>query len=288
MKVCLKCRHSFQSDFWECRRCGWKPDSIDGLTSFVVHNEHSDQGFDTDHFPKLYAIEKKHFWFKSRNRIIIWAFKRFFPKAATFIEVGCGTGFVLHAIKTAMPQLKVSGSELFIEGLVFAKQRVPHSTLFQMNAENIPFVDEFGVLGAFDVLEHITNDQKVLSEFFAALKKGGGIILTIPQHPALWSRFDVKSCHVRRYTRKEIVEKISVAGFRTVFVSSFVTILLPFMMADRWKSDSIINQQETGESVNIPGILNFMFELALTFELLLLRIGISLPFGGSLLVIAKK
>lgn len=286
MKACLKCHHIFQSDSWECKRCGWKPKDIKGFISF--HDAHSDQGFNPDYFPILYQTEKDHFWFKSRNRLITWAFKRFFPKAATFLEIGCGTGFVLKAIQASTPQLKVSGSELFSDGLIFAKKRVPHSTLYQMNATKIPFHAEFDVIGSFDVLEHITHDRKVLKEFHAALKNSGGIILTVPQHPSLWSKFDTKSHHVRRYTRKELIEKISSAGFRTVFISSFVTLLLPFMVFNRLKSSSAKDNGGSDALIGIPNIINFVFELTLTLELFLIRLGISMPFGGSLIAIAVK
>lgn len=288
MKVCLNCHSRIESDTWNCLRCGWRPDCIDGFMSFVNHNDRTASGFEAEYFPVLFDIERNHFWFRSRNRLIIWILKRFFPNIRNFIEIGCGTGFVLHAIQAAVPQLRVAGSELFAEGLVFARQRVPKALLFQMDAENIPFVDEFDLLGVFDVLEHIADDRQVLRQFFAAIKEGGGIILTVPQHPALWSGFDEKSRHVRRYTRNELLEKISAAGFKTVFISSFVTFLLPFMIASRWKSSSDADPKEEVESARIPTLLNYVFELVLTFELILIRIGVSLPIGGSLVVVAKK
>ncbi len=204
------------------------------------------------------------------------------------MEIGCGTGFVLMAIKNALPNLKVAGSELFSDGLAFANQRVSNSELYQIDAEKNPFYDEFDVLGAFDVLEHIADDRKVLAELNAALTQGGGLILTVPQHPGLWSRFDEKSRHVRRYTRTGLLKKISCSGFQTIFVSSFVTLLVPFMIADRWNVKADSKASETPEDAIIPAILNFFFELVMILELILIRIGISLPIGGSLIVVAIK
>lgn len=288
MKICLKCRDIFQSPTWQCGHCGWKPKLVDGCPSFVINDEHSDHGFEADAFAILYEIERNNFWFKSRNRLIIWAFRRFFPTADNFLEIGCGTGFVLNAIQVSAPQLRVSGSELFSEGLAFAKKRIPNSKLYQMDAKNIPFYKEYSVIGSFDVLEHISDDSKVLKEIHAALKDDGGIILTVPQHPSLWSKFDVKSRHVRRYTRKELLEKLTTAGFQTVFVTSFVTFLLPFMMVSRWKSNSHSDQNDSAESLQLPKIINYFFELVLTVELILIRLGITLPYGGSLMTIAIK
>jgi len=288
MKSCLSCGETYQSNSWLCPRCGWEPSYDSGITSFLIDDNLKKKGFISENFSILYAIEKKHFWFKSRNRIIIWAFKRFFKDKGAFLEIGCGTGFVLQAITSAIPYIKTDGSELFSEALRFSRERLPNSDLFQMNAEQIPFSREYDVIGAFDVLEHIDCDQKVLGNCYDALKSNGGIILTVPQHPSLWSDFDTRSCHVRRYTRKEIIEKISKAGFRIQYVSSFVTLLLPFMILSRLKTVGKEDEQVTVESSEIPRYLNFLFELVMVLEMLLLRIGVSLPFGGSLLVVAKK
>ena len=38
-------------------------------------------------------------------------------------------------------------------------------------------------IGAFDVLEHIQEDTAVLPQLFQATRPGGGIMLTVPQHP---------------------------------------------------------------------------------------------------------
>ena len=65
-----------------------------------------------------------------------------------------------------------------------------------MDARRIPFEDEFDVIGAFDVLEHIKEDEQVLVQMHRAVKSGGGIMLTVPQHMFLWSEQDVQAHHV--------------------------------------------------------------------------------------------
>ena len=129
--------------------------------------------------------------------------------------------------------MRVAGSEVFREGLAFAANRMPATELLQMDARKIPFVAEFDVIGAFDVLEHIEEDQEVLQQMHAAVKPGGGIIVTVPQHPWLWSGMDDYSFHKRRYTRAELTNKIKRAGFCPVWTTSFVTLLLPALMISR-------------------------------------------------------
>jgi SAM-dependent methyltransferase len=85
-----------------------------------------------------------------------------------------------------------------------------------MDAQRIPYREEFDVAGAFDVIEDVENDRAVLQELRTALAPGGGLILTVPQHPALWSEYDVRAGHVRRYRASELRAKVIGVGSRSL------------------------------------------------------------------------
>jgi SAM-dependent methyltransferase len=178
-------------------------------------------------------VEEGSFWFRSRNRLIIWALRNYFPRARTLFEIGCGTGYVMTGVQDAFPELQVSASENHLAGLPYARQRLSSIPLCQMDARAIPFHEEFDVIGAFDVLEHIEEDHTVLNEMYDAVRPVGGILLTDPQHPWLWSDIDDYSFHKRRYEKNDFLEKIVSAGFRVRRVTSFVPFLLPMMMLAR-------------------------------------------------------
>ena len=245
------------------------------------------EGFKAEYFGELARLEADHFWFRNRNRLLIWALRTHFPTAQRLLEVGCGTGFVLRGIKQAFPKLELAGSELFLEGLVFARTRLPEVPLYQMDGARIPFAAEFDVVGAFDVLEHIEEDQAVLGQLFQAVKPGGGLLLTVPQHPSLWSEADVRACHQRRYTRQELVRKVESAGFQTQRVTSFVTLLLPLMWASRRRK----RQADTGNpnaELQLSHVLNRFLEAVLWLESCFIRRGCCFSAGGSLLLVARK
>ena len=190
-------------------------------------------GFDRAAFDRLAALEPGSFWFRSRNRLLIWTLQRYFPTARSLLEIGCGTGYVLAGLQRSQPRLRVVGGELHGEALRYAAERVPGAELLQMDARRVPFDSEFDVIGAFDVLEHIDDDKRVLGQLLTATKPGGGIILTVPQHPWLWSAFDEYGEHKRRYRRSELVAKVTAAGFEVQRVTSFVCLLLPGMALAR-------------------------------------------------------
>jgi SAM-dependent methyltransferase len=105
-------------------------------------------------------------------------------------------GFVLEAIRSAFPRLRLVGSELFPEGLDYARRRLHDVELLQLDARALPFENAFDVVGAFGVLEHIEEDERVLGEMRRAARRG--IVLLVPQHPRLWSDADTIGHHVRR------------------------------------------------------------------------------------------
>lgn len=300
MKRCLSCLKPFDSAVWACPHCGQAPAQRGELQAFApALAEHgadpNNKGFENKLFGQLAALEAKHFWYRVRNRLIIWAMRQYFPhlavsRQASFLEIGCGTGYVLSGVRQAIPQLACAGSEIFVEGLQFAAERLPGVSLYQMDARVLPFENEFDVIGTFDVLEHIEEDEKVLSELYRAVKKpGGGIIITVPQHPSLWSTYDERAHHVRRYTSKELAAKIQKAGFKLRRMTSFVSTLLPAM----WLSRRLQKNERAGAELDqshefaIHPLLNKAFEQCLNLEAAVIAAGVNFPIGGSLLAIAE-
>jgi 2-polyprenyl-3-methyl-5-hydroxy-6-metoxy-1,4-benzoquinol methylase len=71
----------------------------------------------------------------------------------------------------------------------------------------VPSAETFDVIGEFDVLEHIEDEKAVLMAMHRALRPGGDIALTVPQHPRLWSGTDEAAHHKRRYERGELEKR---------------------------------------------------------------------------------
>jgi SAM-dependent methyltransferase len=289
VKQCPNCNGILNE--WVCNVCKWEPPVIDGFISF----EHSLARDHDDFFPDevheiLWKTETGSFWFNSRNRLLNWAMKRYFPEAKELLEIGCGTGFVLHNFAKEFPEMHLTGAELFISGLTFARSRVPSASFVQMDARRIPYRDEFDVIGIFDVLEHIDEDEKVLGELYKAVKPGGGCIITVPQHKWLWSASDEVGFHKRRYTGTELKEKVEHAGFRIIRLTSFMCMVLPFLILSRIRyrlTRQQITYNTTIKELKLPGPLDDVFAKLCDIERAVLSRK-SLPVGGSLLCVAGK
>ena len=285
MRICLSCGGVLAATTWHCQACGWEPARVDGAITFAPDLEASAPSYPAHYHDEIHKLEARHFWFRGRNRLILWAIRRYFPEMSRFLEIGCGTGFVLGAIRESFPAAGVSGSEIYASGLAHAAERAGSAELFQMDAKRIPFRDHFDLIGAFDVIEHIEDDEAVLAEARKALRPGGGILLTVPQHRWLWSPVDVFAGHARRYRRKELIAKLESAGFEILTATSFVTGLLPMMFLSRFMKrglDSAEPELRAGRLQNLVGSASG------ALEFISIRAGIRFPVGGSLLIAARR
>ena len=193
---------------------------------------------------------------------------------------------MLEAISRRFPDVRLKGTEFFEEGLVHARRRVPSANFEQMDACFLNDIDRFDLIGAFDVIEHIREDEVVLRNMSRALDVGGKLLVTVPQHTWLWSIVDERACHVRRYTRQELVDKVRRSGLEVEYVTSFVSLLLPLMWFSRLRSGGTGRLPRS--EFEISERLDRFLERVMSVEIRLLKMGLTLPVGGSLLLLARK
>ena len=77
----------------------------------------------------------------------------------------------------------------------------------------LPFASEkFDLVCAFDILEHIGDDRRALSELSRVLKKEGVLIVSVPLHESYWTEFDDLVGHVRRYHPADLPKILAHSG----------------------------------------------------------------------------
>jgi len=288
MKFCLACKEPYQSDRWECTHCHMSPLLKNDIPIFHPAYVSENDGYNPDIFDHMPYSEEPHYFNKARAFLILWIIKHFFANAANFLEIGCGKGTILSKIQEAHPSFTCWGSEIYLKGLEHIKKKLTNVHLFQTDARQLPFYEEFDIIGAFDVLEHIEEDVAVLKEMYKAVKPQGGIILSVPQYPQLWSQRDEFLYHKRRYTRTELVKKVRDAGFRICKVTSFNVLLFPLFLLIAMHNRYPKKNYNPFREFNIPRPLQKILTEIFALERFLIQLGIILPFGGSLLLVAKR
>lgn len=266
---------------------------IEGIKCFSpeaanAYTDYPDGGFDvTD------KNAQSSFWVSSRNRLFKNIVQRnMSPTGKTkFLEIGCGTGDFIQQI-VQNENLEITGSEIYLKGLLYAKKNLPNVDFIQFDVTQGIVGAEFDLMVAFDVIEHIENDVAALSNINKMLTKNGVLIVSVPQHMFLWSSLDEIVKHKRRYSRRELVTKLQENGFNISYVTSFLFALFPLMlisrMLDNGQDKTQSEEVALEKRVTFPKALNWIFDLFMRVDEALILLGVSLPFGGTLVVVARK
>jgi SAM-dependent methyltransferase len=264
---------------------------LDGFRCYAPALARESQDYPAALYDRLYQLEAGHFWFQARNRIIARMFRQYLSdqRRPRVLEIGCGTGFVLQGL-AAENRYELTGSEAHLSGLRYARDRLPAVEFVQADARDLPYESEFDAVGAFDVIEHISEDAAVLTSIGRALKPGGIFIATVPQHMWLWSATDELAMHKRRYTRRDLSAKLLAAGFDVLRCTSFVTALLPIMYLSRRAKQRrpAVNSDLDEYEFEISRGMNSVCSVAMRVDEALIGMGLSLPIGGSLLVVGRR
>lgn len=266
---------------------------IEGIKCFSpevanAYADYPDSGFDlTD------KNVQSSFWVSSRNRLFKNIVQRNMSRTGKtkFLEIGCGTGdFIKQIVQNV--KLDITGSEIYLKGLLYAKNNLPNVEFIQFDITQGVVGEEFDLIVAFDVIEHIENDVAAISNINQMLTKNGVFIVSVPQHMFLWSSLDDLVKHKRRYSRRELIKKLQENGFNICYVSSFLFVLFPLMlisrMFDKGQGKTQLEEVALEKRVTFPKAFNCIFDLFMRIDEVLIRIGLSLPFGGTLIVVARK
>ena len=178
-------------------------------------------------------FERDQWWFVGRRAILEGVLIRYLLPAGSrqILDVGCGTGGMLPMLSRFG---QVRGMEHEPLGVEYCRTAFPQFEVRQGDIPaDVPSDGLLDVVTAFDVIEHIDDDQGALESFRAALQPGGRAVVTVPALSWLWSDHDIVNGHKRRYTRDMLVRAFERSGFEVIHVSSFNTILLPVVAAAR-------------------------------------------------------
>lgn len=124
------------------------------------------------------------------------------------IDFGAGSGTFAQPLKDAGRKVICVETDA---GLASSLAEAGHVVVRNMEQIQDASIDR---IYSLNVLEHIEDDQAILNLWFRKLKPGGKILIYVPAFQMLYSKMDEKVCHVRRYSKPELKEKVEKAGFK--------------------------------------------------------------------------
>jgi SAM-dependent methyltransferase len=172
-------------------------------------------------------LEDDHWWFRARRDILDRAVARFVGKTELSLTVGVGIMREAEMLAKRTRLVAIDRARIDPRCLEVALSA-------QADATAIPFGDSvFDAVFLFDVLEHVDEESKALSEIRRVLRPGGKLLVTVPAFMFLFGLQDEVSEHKRRYRRGPLVNLLRRSGFQVNYASYFNTLLFPPIAAIR-------------------------------------------------------
>jgi SAM-dependent methyltransferase len=222
---------------------------------------------------KLAELEDTHWWYRERRHLLARELRGVRPGLA--LDVGAAGGGNTRVLRDL--GWRAAALEYGEEGAGVARER--GLATLRGDATALPVADgSLDLVVAFDVLEHIEDDDRAVRDVLRVLRPGGHFFVAVPCDPKLWSAHDEAVGHVRRYTRPTLTSLLVRGGFAVGPVRSWNVLLRP-VVALRRRSSSGSDLEE------MPSVVNYGLRAVITAERYLpVR---SLP-GVSLLVSARR
>ena len=241
---------------------------------------------------RTFEAEQRHFWFRGFKRFVAPLIEeatagRSMPR---LLDAGCGTGANLPFLQ----QYGVAfGLDYFWRGLQFGRSRA-FPRLLQGSVTHLPFAHAaIDVVLSFDVLYCLQADAEraAIDEMFRVLRPGGAAVINVAALDILKGDHSSLSGEIRRYTRRQLHERLTRAGFQvrrlTYTNASLFPITLTIRALQRMRGVKA-GDENTGDFYVPPAPVNALLSGMLGLESSLVAAGVNMPIGSSLLCHARK
>jgi SAM-dependent methyltransferase len=235
-------------------------------------------------YEQMAELDERHWWYRARREVLEALIRRSVnpPPDAQILEIGCGTG---HNLPMLGRFGHVDALELDDVSRAHAERRLGRE-IMRAPLPELAGVPErhYDLIGAFDVIEHIDDDEAAIASIASRLKPGGKFVMTVPAHPWMWSAHDVVNHHKRRYSRRSLKALIEGSPLRLEVVGYLNSLLFPAAVAERVASK--IRGKDEGDLALPSAPLNKALERVFAAERHLVG-RIPLPPGLSLYAVAS-
>ncbi|GCC10046.1 putative S-adenosylmethionine-dependent methyltransferase/MSMEI_2290 [archaeon] len=225
---------------------------------------------------------KENFWFRAKNDLINVLMKKACKnrKRLRILNIGAGTGDDLEVLNKFGKNYVI---DIDKDALSVIDDKLCEERKIA-DACNLPYDDNFfDVAVSFDVFEHIKNDQKAISEVYRVLKENGVLIFTVPAFQFLFSSHDKALHHQRRYSKENIKTLLfQFNNLKIFFWNSLLFVSIATMRLLKRKSKPKV------DLMDLPPWLNTLFFNLLKIDNFLIKRGISMPIGLSIVGFGYK
>jgi len=184
------------------------------------------------HLDELIELEDRYWWHVAKRKIATGLLNRYVPSPAKIVEGGIGAaGNLLNWKKSGYD---VAGLDIMDHSVAHAKSLGIEDVKKHDLHEPWPYEENsVGGIVLLDVLEHLADPVVALKEAAKTLTDSGKIIFTVPAFPFLFSDWDERLGHYRRYTPKTMRQHIVGAGLKVERLRYWNSFTFPAAVAIR-------------------------------------------------------
>ena len=241
---------------------------------------------------RTFQAEQQHFWFRGFKRFVgpLLAQATEGRTNPRLLDAGCGTGANLPFLQEYGTPF---GLELYWRGLRFGRER-GLQRLTQGTVTHLPFATgSMDVVLSFDVLYCLPTPEEraAIAEMYRVLRPGGALIVNVAAMAMLRGDHSMLGGEVRRYSRRELREKLEGAGFRVTRATYTNAVLFPITAPLRFAQrlrGLKTGDENRGDFYLPPAPVNALLSGALAVESALVAAGMNMPVGSSVLCLARK
>jgi SAM-dependent methyltransferase len=239
---------------------------------------------------RLYDLESQNWLHRGRRSLL----ERLLREATTgarrsrLLDVGAGVG---QNVPTLARFGDVDAAEIDGHGISRLRQL---SSLARLYRDPIPFHLEgkYDVICALDVIEHLEHDRAAIEWMASGLSDGGHIIASVPAYQWLFSEHDRALGHFRRYTKAQFLRLVP-PNLEVIRAGYFMSTLLPVAIGSRMVrgvASQVVGAGTTPrkQSSMVPSRVDALLYRVLELEARLFVRGPRIPFGLSVIVLAKR
>jgi SAM-dependent methyltransferase len=238
-------------------------------------------------YQNMHAAEERMWWYRAAHRNLLVALSGSLRPGVAILDAGCGTGGLLSKLRTNAPGAALFGIDLDHGAATLARDKSgAELTIGSIN--ELPYAENaFDIIVSADVLCHRSVDEPAaLAALRRCLRPGGTLVLNLPAFEWLKSGHDDAVHTVRRYMRSDVNRLLAATGFSPVRTYYWNSLLFPLMVLRR----KLLARSHGAQSdvMDYPLPVELAFRVITRMEHELQRVGIRLPFGGSVIAVATK
>ena len=206
-------------------------------------------------------------------------------KGTSVLDIGCGNGFLLGLLSKSK---KVYGIEPNEDLIKLTNEINPKLRIYKGFAEEIDkfITNKVDSILMIDVLEHVKDDILQIKKIHNNLNGGGQFIVVVPAYQFLFGKRDKNNGHYRRYSKKDLIKKLSDNGFRIKFARYWNILgFFPYLFYEKILKKELNTELRTTKK---KGLIKKLINKILNLWFKYVENNFNFGFGLTIICIAEK